>query len=468
MRGVQDEGSLVAVAGHRHAAYLVQLGLASMAHRGRAGSGVAAADGTSVRGVVVPGSPVDAYGDRTLDSLPGSVAIGRLTGAPEVGGRTGGMVEIHEPVVRSWRGGRMAVASAGRLTNGDNLRAELLEAGGVLASASDAELIAAMIAARPGRTFVNQVLAALHDLRGAYSIVVASEDRLIVARDRQGFRPLVVGLVGGATVVATEDVVLRDLGAEDMRLVEPGEMLVVDATGSASLRPFFPKRRAASLMDVVALARDDARVDGLPVFSVRLALGRGIAEERPAPSASIIVGLPESLTVAAGYAEARSRPIRPLLVPGSGGQPGGAPADIDDSGVNAPLRASSVRGQEVVLVVPLLVSGHRARQAVAALRRAGARRVHLRVASPPVLHPDPYGLSVPPEEMLVAVANPTPESLADALGVDSAAFLSLARLRQAITTWEEGWCDTVWSGEHPTPPDEAPGQLGLFTEPARA
>ena len=318
---LQDEGALVAAAGHRHATHLVYLGLLAMQHRARAGVGLAASDGSSVRGTHGAGLVRDVLRGRIIDDLDAAIAVGQLTGAPLLSDVLQGhgsaaptdLVTVHAPIVRSWRGGRLAVAMSGRLTNGKALRQELLEHGRVFAGDSDVELLAALIGAEDGRTLVNRVVAVLHRLRGAFSLVVASEERIIAARDPRGYRPLCVGMLGGATVLASEDAVLRDLGADPIRPVAPGEVLVVDAQGVVSLRPFLDRPRSASLADLIDLARDDATVEGVSVLDARLAFGAAIARERPAPGAGLVVGLPGAEAVAHGYAQTLGRRLVPAL-----------------------------------------------------------------------------------------------------------------------------------------------------------
>lgn len=463
---IQDEGALIAVAGHRHATHLAYLGLLSLQHRASAGAGLAVADGSSVRGLVAPGPAEQAFGARDLDHLDAPIAIGRLTGAPALDVGVG-RVEIQEPVVRSWSQGRLAVATAGRLTNGKVLRQECLESGAVFAGDTDAETIAALIGRDSGRTLVNRVVSVLHDLRGAYAIAIASEERLILARDPRGYRPLCLGQLGGATLAASEDTALRDLGCEMVRAIAPGEVVIVDGGGVMSLRPFLGRPRSASLADLIDLARDDAQVEGVSALQTRLALGRAIAKERPAPGAGTIVGLPDAQGVAVGYAQALGRRFVPALrasEPATRALP--VPADVDDGVFRVPFRASGVERAEVALVVPTLTTGAIIERAVQALRRGGARRVHLRVASPGLAHPDPFGLALPPPETLAAVRLATPEQLADGLGVDSAAALSVSGMRDAIPDWEAGWCDAAWSGELPEAAEVDPDQLSMAFDAA--
>ena len=469
MTVLQDEGSLVGVAGHRHATHLVYMGLMAMQHRASAGVGLAMADGSTVRGLHAPGTVDRVLTGRIVDQMDAPMAIGRLTGVPSFGPvdpapglGAGGRVDVQEPVVRTWSGGRLAVATAGRLTNGKALRKEVLERG-VLAGDSDAELVAALLALEDGRTLVNRVVAVLHRLRGAFSLLVLSEERLIAARDPRGYRPLCIGQLGAATLFASEDAALRDLGCEMVRPVAPGEVLVVDNHGMLGLKPFLSKPRSASLADLVELARDDATVDGIPVTDVRLALGQAIAKERPAPGAGLIVGLPGQELVAAGYAQALGRRFVPALsVRRAARIAHPAPADVDDAVFRAPLRASGVHRADVALIVPVLGTGIEVEHAVQALRAGGARRVHLRVATPGLAHADPFGLALPPPEALAAVRLPLPEVLADGLSVDSAASLSVEGMRAAIDAWEDGWCDVAWSGEIPEAAEVGADQLGLF------
>lgn len=463
MRALQDEGSICAVAGHRHAGHVAYLGLMAMQHRARAGVGIAAVDQGSIRGLARSGPIEQVFTGRMVDDLDGRVAVGRLTGAPALDGAGHGFTSTHEPVVRTWSGGRITVAVAGRITNAKAKREEIFRAGGALAGESDGELVAEMIAREPGRTLVNRVVSVLHDLTGAFSLVIASHDRLIAARDPHGFRPLSVGVLGSATVVSTEDSALRDLGCSQISAISPGEVLVVDGSGLQRLQPFLPRPRSASLVDLVEIGRPDSSADGVAAYELRLALGAAVGKERPAPGAGTIVGLPGFEEYAVGYAKALGRQFVPALR----GAPFAdhalpSPADVDDAVFRSRFRASGVSRADVALVVPALVSGSRVERAARALRIGGARRVHLRVATPVICFADPYGVAMPPPEALAGIRLHTPEQMADGLEVDSAAALSLVAMRSALPAWEDGWCDTMFSGEHPVLSEVGSDQLGLF------
>ncbi|MFT7519277.1 MAG: amidophosphoribosyltransferase [Kiritimatiellia bacterium] len=456
----QDEGTLFAAAGHRNAAQIVYLGLHGLQHRASAGMGIAAADGHAIRHHVAAGTVSHAMTAVQLERLAGGIAIGRLTGT--VGTEVLDVSRVTDPVVRTYWEGQLAVGLSGRLSNGAVLRKKLLARGALFQGDSDAEIIAYLLAQKTTSTFVNRLVSILFELRGAWTVLVASEDRLVAARDPRGFCPLMMGTLQGATLFSAEDTPLLDLGCSDVRSVEPGEVVIVDVNGVQSVRPFMARGRATQVAEMISLAKDDSRVHGHNVAAVRRALGQRVALEQPCQGGTVVTGLPGAEIVAQGYAERSGVPLRQALFI----------ADDDDllalssssvtSASSMRARVSVVRGEDVVFVVPAISLGLEVRNGVASMRRAGARRVHVRVASPPVAFEDPYGLAMPTTEELAWNSRGGADALTSWLGADSVGFLALASMRDELPDWEDGWCDTMFSGVLPEPSVVEDDQLPLF------
>lgn len=459
---IQDDGNLFAVVAHPRSAWVTYLGLLAMRHRAMGGLGIVASDSTGLQGWWARPTDLRSSAASMLDALPGSLAIGCLSAGPldprEV------QAAPTEPVRRWWQRGQFAVATAGRLTNGRQLRRQLLEDHGSLATDIDAELIAALLAKARGSNVVSSTVHALFDLQGAFNVLVATPTILVACRDPAGFRPLFLGRIDGAPALATESVALTEVGAVEVREIEPGEVLAIEGTHVATLHPFLrgEKRRVSSLADVVTLARPESVVSSEQASQIRKALGRALAAEAPSPPSASIVGVHGGLATAQAYADALGRPLDGLVVPNDGGADLPLPPiDLDGRGPSAAMRLEGAASTAMTLVVPALALASAIEPAVQALRRAGAGAVHVRVASPPVVASEPYGLALPPPESLFAQRHPTPDTQAKELGVESVAWLSLASLRASVPSWEQGWCDTIWSGDLPIPAHAPDTQLAL-------
>ncbi|MEQ1500602.1 MAG: hypothetical protein ABMB14_00155 [Myxococcota bacterium] len=449
MDGFVDPTGLCAVAGHPDAGTLAAAGLAALRHRGDRGA-VAVADGATVR---FAGDP-----NRTrLDAMPGGVAI-----AAASGGDDGPRMVFVRP-----RGGALAAAVAGRFTNGARLRRELLDAGAVFAGPTDAELLVHLIAASHHKTFVNRLVEALWRVEGAYTLLVAVSDRVVAVRDPGGFRPLVLGRLGDATIVASEDGAVRVIGGEVRREVRAGELVVLDARGAAqSVNPFPARPPSACVQELIAVARDDAAPFGRSVAGIRRLLGERLGTSLPRPDADVVCAVPGAELAALGYARATGVPYEAAIAaePPTGPVPEPA-ASIRDFGARLAWRIvpSLVHGRSVALVASGLGTGRSLRKLVRLLREAGARAVHLRIAAPPVRASCPYGLVGPLTEELVM--SRVGVHAAEVIGVTSVELLALDALHDVAGTGDaevHGLCDACLSGRRPVEPERADDQLPLF------
>jgi amidophosphoribosyltransferase len=458
---LQDDGNLFAVAGHPQAAWTTWLGLRAMQHRAVGPAGLVVGDGAGLTGLWATGLADARRPGPRVDAMRGTLALGRLSaGSNEVALPA----PADEPVLR-WIGGvRHALAMAGRITNGASLRRQLLEADVPLAGASGAEVVLGLVARARGSSPVTSLVRALFDLEGAWNLVLATPDALVVSRDPRGFRPLFLGSIDGAVAVASESGALWAVGAGDVREIEPGEVVVVERGGVSTLRPFRrgAYRRAASLVDLVALARPESQVGGASCASVRVALGRALANEHPPADATMVTALASASEVAYGYAAASGRPLRATVAPQRDpGDPTVPPVGLAGRAAAAPARVQGVVDPSVVLVVPVLTTRDEIEPALVALARAGASTVHLRVATPPVLTSEPYGLALPPPEALLAVRVGELTEQARALGVVSVGYLSLEAVRATVPSWSAGWCDTPWTRALPIPAEVPDKQVAI-------
>lgn len=467
MEDLVDSSALFAVAGHREAAYLAYVGLHAQQHRGLGGVAVAASDGTLVRFRRGEGLVQEALSGPALQGLSGALAIGKTWGT---GPQQADPFELRDVldadamVFGRYRGGQIAAAVSGRFTNGPRLRRELKEQGAVFHGVSDAEVLLHLIAASPQKTFVNRLVDALWKVEGAWSLVVQSEDRVVAVRDPSGFRPLVLGHLHDAALVASEECALRLVGGELRRDVRPGEMIVLDGRGAQSVVPFPPRAAHPCLQERIAVARSESRADGRPVHELRTALGAALARAAPCEDAELVAGWGgHADAVALGYATEAGLPVVQAVLrePYTARRFHEPPSGIQDFGTRLYWRVvpGAVADRCVVLVVPTIVTGLGVRKAVQLMLEAGAREVHVRSASPLLTHACPYGVATPTsDELLVTLKGP---DAVHWLGAKSLQALTAAEVRAALGATDG--CDGCTTGHRPLPlPTAAEDQLELF------
>ncbi|MEQ1568188.1 MAG: hypothetical protein ABMA64_21285 [Myxococcota bacterium] len=465
MEAFADTSALFAVAGHRDAAALTALGLHAQQHRGTAGAGIASADGALVRLDVQDGPAHASFGAERLEGLPGALAIGQVFGrSPLEGPSDDG--ELYRIAWGRFRGGPMAAAVSGQVVNGSRLRRELADGGSLFRTASDAELLLHLIATSNQRTVVNRVVDAIWRIRGAYALVVLTEDHLIAVRDPAGFRPLVLGRLGDAQLFATEDAAIRFVGGEVRREVRPGELLVADARGMVSVSPLPTAQPRACAQELATLARSDATVFGRSTHAVRSALGERLGQVHPCPEADLVCGALGGGVAARAYARVAGLPYEDAVVTEA---PVARPLPEPPSGVpGLTARArwrvvpAVVADRTVVVVTPVVSTGREVRQVVRLLIEAGARDVHLRVASAPVLGACPYGVASPLPEELVSRSAADPAEL---LGVRSVAWLPREAAHELVNPHVpelDGLCEACLGAPPPLVADPADDQLPLF------
>jgi amidophosphoribosyltransferase len=443
--------------GHPEAARLVHLGLYSLQHRGQESAGIVAVgeDGVA-RGLRKMGLVSEGFTSRDLAELPGPIAIGH-TRYSTAGSST---IENAQPVLARFRDGHLALAHNGNLVNAVELRRELEDRGAIFASSMDSEVIVHRLARTTATSAEHRLADALRGVEGAYSLLVLVDDTMLAARDPLGWRPLVIGKLGTAYVVASETCALDIVGAALVREVNPGEIVAFDGGGMRSLQAFEPKELRRCVFEHVYFARPDSYVFGGSVDRARRALGRQLAIEQPAPGADFVFAVPDSANAAAlGYSEVSGLPLELALIRNhyvgrTFIQPTQGDRDAKVKVKYNPVR-EVLAGRSVVMVDDSIVRGTTTRALVRLVRQAGAREVHMRVASPPITGPCYYGIDTPRREELIA-ANLPIEAIAEHLGVDSLGYLSLEGMLQAVPGGPGGFCHACFSGEYPTPPPSDP------------
>jgi amidophosphoribosyltransferase len=449
-----DECGVVAVYGHPEAANLAYLGLYALQHRGQESAGMASCDGREIHCVKSMGEVADVFTPEQLANLPGTMAIGHTRYS------TAGDTNLHnaQPFAVSCNKGRIAVAHNGNLTNAAELRKELEDEGSIFQASSDTEVVLHLVARSRERTIAGALREALLMMEGAFSMVFLAEDRVIVARDPQGFRPLVMGqmeLSGGKKcyVFASETCAFDLIGAVYLNEVAPGEMVIAGPEGLTRERYLPEQPRAQCVFEHVYFSRPDSIVFGRPVQLSREKLGRLLAIEHPV-EADVVVPVPDSGVAAAiGFAEASGIPFRHGLIRSHYiGRTFIEPSQaIRDFGVKLKLNPVRhlIEGKRVVLVDDSIVRGTTSRKIVRMVRQAGAREVHMRISCPPTKSPCFYGVDTPTKRELIA-ANSSVEEIRRFIGADSLGYLSIAGLREAVDDTRHEYCYACYTGDYPT------------------
>lgn len=437
--------------------HLTYLGLYALQHRGQESAGMAVSDGQTVTVVKDMGLVSNAFDDRTLAALTGHLAIGH-TRYSTTGSSTW---RNAQPVYRDIAAHTVALAHNGNLVNTEELADELGMLPGTITSDSDVmtELIAAELGKHPetsgdGRALERAVEAVLPRLKGAFSVVAMDENHVVGVRDPHGFRPLCLGKLPHGWVLASESPALDVVGAHLVRELEPGEMVVIDADGPRSVRPFEPESidPKLCLFEFVYFARPDTRLYGQSVHQARVRMGEQLAQQAPV-DADLVMGVPESgLPAAEGFARATGIPYGQGLVKNRYiGRTFIAPnQEMRALGVRMklnPLR-DNIAGRRLVVVDDSIVRGTTTRAMVSMLREAGALEVHMRISSPPYKWPCFYGMDTGSRGELLA-ANMGVEEIREYLNVDSLAYLTLDRLRTATGAVGAGFCDACLTGHYP-------------------
>jgi len=472
---LREECGVFGIFNHPDAATITALGLHALQHRGQEAAGIVTFDGKRFHSERRLGLVGDTFSRRdVIERLPGNTAVGHVRYSTT--GET--ILRNVQPLFAELNAGGFAVAHNGNLTNGLTLRRELVRDGAMMQSTSDTEVILHLVARSHRNRFVDRFIEGLRALEGAYSFVGLTNKKLIGARDPLGIRPLVLGELDGAPILASETCALDIIGARYVRDIENGEIVVFDEDGAHSHKPFNPVAPRPCIFEYIYFARPDSIVGGRPVYEIRKAMGAELAAEAPA-EADVVIPVPDSGTPAAiGYAQASGIPfelgiIRNHYVGRTFIEP---TQQIRQLGVRLKHSANRavVAGKRIVLVDDSIVRGTTSVKIVQMMREAGAREVHFRIASPPITHPDYYGIDTPERDKLLA-ANHDLEGMRRFIGADSLAFLSVPGIYRAMGEKERNparpqFTDHCFTGEYPTgltdrtAQEAPPRQLSLLAE----
>ncbi|MBX3529925.1 MAG: amidophosphoribosyltransferase [Rhizobiaceae bacterium] len=450
-----DECGVFGIYGRQDAAAIVTLGLHALQHRGQEAAGIVSYDGAQFHVERHQGLIGDSFTKQAvIDSLKGNRAIGHTRYATTGGA---GLRNV-QPFFAELAGGGFAVAHNGNITNAMTIQRRLQKEGSIFSSTSDTETILHLIATSKERDTNARFIDAVRQLEGAFSLVALTAKKMIGCRDPLGIRPLVLGDLDGAWILASETVALDIIGARFVRDLKPGEMVVITSKGIESHFPFEPAKSRFCIFEYVYFARPDSTIEGRNVYAVRKAIGAELARENPV-DADIVVPVPDSGTPAAiGFAQAAGLPfelgiIRNHYVGRTFIQPGDA---IRHMGVKLKHNANRrmIEGKRVVLVDDSIVRGTTSQKIVQMVRDAGAREVHMRIASPPTRASCFYGVDTPEKAKLLASRMSVAE-MAEFIRVDSLGFLSMDGLYRAVGEANRNneapqYCDACFSGEYPT------------------
>ena len=458
-----DECAVVGVYGHKEASNLTYLGLYALQHRGQEGSGIVSSDGEHFQVEKGMGLVADIFTKSVIKGLPGYMAIGHNRYS------TAGSSNLKnvQPLTVNFALGNLALAHNGNLINATMLRHELEAYGAIFQSTTDSEVIIHLIAHSRGDTLLARVIDALSQVRGAFSVVLMTDQNVIAARDPYGLRPLCLGRLRETWIVASETCAFDLIGAEYVRDIEPGEMVVLDERGVTSLRPFVETQPAKCVFEYVYFSRPDSKIfGGNTVYSTRKALGRQLAKEAPV-EADIVIPVPDSgVPAALGFSEGSGIPFETGLIRNHYvGRTFIEPEQsIRHFGVKVKLNAvpDVLAGKRVVVVDDSIVRGTTSRKIVKMLRHAGAKEVHMRISSPPIISPCFYGIDTPTKRELIG-SNHSQQEIKKYITADSLAYLSLEGMLNAAPGRPDHYCNACFTEQYPIPFTKAEElQLGLF------
>ena len=471
---LREECGVFGIYGHDDAAALTALGLHALQHRGQEAAGIVAFNGERFHSERRLGLVGDHFSNETtIKRLQGRVALGHVRYSTT--GET--ILRNVQPLFAELATGGLAVAHNGNLTNGLTLRRELVAQGAICQSTSDTEVILHLVARSQKPRIVERYIDALRTLEGAYSLVAMTNKKLIGARDPLGIRPLILGELNGAYILCSETCALDIIGARFVREVENGEVIVISEDGVESLRPFPRMQARPCVFEYVYFSRPDSILGGRSVYEVRKQFGRQLAQEAPA-DVDVIIPVPDSgVPAALGYAQESNIPfelgiIRNHYVGRTFIEP---TQTIRALGVKLKHNANRavINGKRVLLVDDSIVRGTTSVKIVRMMYEAGAREVHMRIACPPIRHPDFYGIDTPEQKALLAATHSL-EEMRDYIGVNSLAFLSVDGLYRAVgydkrDPFRPQFTDHCFTGDYPTHLTDIVGesakqQLSLLAE----
>lgn len=457
-----DECGIFGVYGCPEAANLTYLGLYALQHRGQESAGIVSTSNGEFYAEVAMGLVADIFNEKKLRALKGNISIGHnrysTTGSS--------LLKNAQPFIMHHSKGTLAVAHNGNLVNVQKLKEGIEKKGAIFISTSDTEIICHLIAMSQEKKLEDRVAWALQQVKGAYSIIVMSEDEIIGVRDPNGFRPLVLGKHGDGYILASETCALDLIEATFLREIQPGEMVVINGDSLKSYFPFAKVNPSFCIFEFIYFARPDSNIFGHNVYEIRRQLGVELAHESPV-EADIVIPVPDSgVPAALGFAEASNIPfemglIRNHYIGRTFIEPQNA---IRNFGVKIKLNPvrKFIQGKRVVIIDDSIVRGTTCRKIIAMIRQCGAKEVHLRISSPPTQFPCFYGIDTPTQKELIA-SEKTINRINNYLNSDSLAYLSLDGLLKCVNPHSDKFCTACFSGIYPIEiQKEDNSQLSLF------
>jgi amidophosphoribosyltransferase len=423
--------------------------LFALQHRGQESAGIATSDGKKIQVYARMGLVSQVFSEESLSQLSGDIAIGHnrysTTGSSRVCNA--------QPIVVGTGDDVMAIAHNGNIVNSEHLRKELIAQGYTFNSSTDSEVIANLIHSSPGQDWLEKIRYAMRRIRGAYSLVILTKDKLFAVRDPFGVRPLCLGKINGNWVIASESCAIDHIGATFFRDIDPGEIIVIDSTGSQSYHEAVEKK-ATCIFEYIYFARPDSIIDGRLVYQARQEMGAQLAEEYPV-KADLVVGVPDSATIAGiGYAQRSGIPLGEGLMKNRYvGRTFIAPDQrMRDLGVKMKFNPlpDILREKRVVLVDDSIVRGTTTPKVINLLRKAGAKEVHMRVCAPPIRCPCFFGVDMASKWELIA-AQKSVDQVKDYIGADSLGYIGIEGLVKAVGLPKDNFCMACFTGDYPIP-----------------
>lgn len=459
----QSNCGVVGVFGHKEAARLASWCLYALQHRGQESAGVASSDGRRFYKHVGMGLVADIFSNPKIFSrLQGRMAVGHnrysTTGAT--------MLLNAQPLVVNWHSGPIAVSHNGNFVNARSIRSELEKDGAIFQTTSDTEIVLHLLARSKQKDMIGKLREAFGKIRGAYSIVIMTRDNLYAIRDPHGFRPLCLGKKRFTHIIASESCALDLLEARYEREIEPGEILAINADGLESHFLEQKAERHACIFEFVYFSRPDSRIFNENADRARRRLGKNLALEDPV-DADIVISVPDSSnTAAVGYSRRSGTKfelglIRNHYIGRTFIQPGQSVRDFKVHVKFNPVKGV-LKGRKVVVVDDSIVRGTTLRQLVKMIRKAGAKEVHVRISSPPIISPCYYGMDFPTRDELVANSM-TVEEICDFLGADSLGYLSVEGLLNSVPQDRGGYCTACFTARYPVPVEQIKDKHDLDT-----
>lgn len=447
----RDECGVFGIYGREEASSLTYLGLYALQHRGQESAGIATVHDGSVLLRRAMGYVGDAFNDQMLAELKGSASIGHVRYSTFGDSR----IVNAQPILIDCAHGQIALCHNGNLVNAGELRERLVREGSIFQTNSDTEVVLHLYAKSNAETAEDAIVESVSQVSGAFSLVLLTPKNLIAVRDPHGFRPLALGRIGDAYVVCSETCAMDLIGAEYVRDVEPGEVLVIGEHGLRSYKPFPKTPLAHCVFEHVYFARPDSYVFGQSVNEVRTSLGRLLSKES-AVEADVVVPIPDSgLCAALGYAESSGIPLKLGLIRNHYVGRTFIQPHQSVRGLKVKVKLNTVRsileGKRVVLVDDSIVRGTTSQKIVSMIKAAGAREVHMRISCPPTVSPCYYGIDTPHRDELIA-AKHSVEEIRDFMGADTLAYLSLDGLQEAVGGEYPNYCTACYTKNYPVEP----------------